>query len=126
MIDCDVLQADGGTRTTAITGAWIALYQACEGLVKQGLLAQNPVTDKMAAVSCGIVEGQCRLDLEYEEDSRAQADANFVLTDKGGVIEIQVSAEDTPFSNEQMTELLGLAQKGISQLCALQNQALIG
>ncbi len=124
IIDCDVMQADGGTRTASISGAWVALYQACESLVKQGKITKNPVTDKMAAVSCGIVEGECRLDLEYVEDSAAQADANFVLTEQGGVIEVQASAEDTPFSPDQMAELMRLAGKGIGQICALQAQAL--
>ena len=124
IIDCDVMQADGGTRTTAITGAWVALYQACEGLVAKGLIDTNPITDNMSAVSCGIVEGTCRLDLEYVEDSAAQADANFVLTDRGGMIEVQASAEETPFSPEQMAELMRLASKGIAELCALQSAAL--
>lgn len=105
VIDCDVLQADGGTRTSSITGAWVALYIACENLVKNGVIEENPVTDKMAAVSCGIVDGECRLDLEYTEDSAAQADANFVLTESGGVIEVQASAEDTPFTADEMAEL---------------------
>ena len=124
IIDCDVMQADGGTRTASITGAWVALYQACQGLVAQGLLKENPVTDNMAAVSCGIVEGECRLDLEYIEDSAAQADANFVLTEGGGVIEIQASAEDTPFTAEEMSELIRLAGLGIGELCKLQKAAL--
>jgi ribonuclease PH len=126
IVDCDVMQADGGTRTAAITGAWVALYMACEGLVENGTLAENPITDNMAAVSCGIVDGECRLDLEYEEDSNAQADANFVLTETGGVIEVQASAEDTPFTAEQMSELMRLAGKGISELCELQAKALKG
>ena len=124
IIDCDVMQADGGTRTASITGAWVALYQACEGLVEQGLLKENPVTDNMAAVSCGIVEGECRLDLEYTEDSAAQADANFVLTETGGVIEVQASAEDTPFTADEMAELIRLAGLGIGELCKLQKKAL--
>jgi len=124
IIDCDVMQADGGTRTASISGAWVALNQACEELVKQGKITKNPVTDKMAAVSCGIVEGECRLDLEYVEDSAAQADANFVLTETGAVIEVQASAEDTPFSPEQMAELMRLAGAGIKQICDLQAQAL--
>jgi len=98
IIDCDVMQADGGTRTASITGAWVALSQACAKLVEEGLIPENPVTDKMAAVSCGIVDGTCRLDLEYVEDSAAQADANFVLTAEGGIIEVQASAEDVPFT----------------------------
>lgn len=124
VIDCDVMQADGGTRTASITGAWVALYQACETLVKDGKLEVNPVTDRMAAVSCGIVDGECRLDLEYVEDSAAQADANFVLTKSGGVIEVQASAEDTPFSSDEMAELMRLAGKGIRELCELQAAAL--
>ncbi len=123
VIDCDVMQADGGTRTASITGAWVALYEACEGLVAQGLLETNPITDKMAAVSCGIVDGECRLDLEYTEDSAAQADANFVLTETGGVIEVQASAEETPFTADEMAELMRLAGKGIGELCALQAKA---
>lgn len=123
IIDCDVMQADGGTRTASITGAWVALNQACEGLVEKGLLSENPVVEAMAAVSCGIVEGECRLDLEYTEDSAAQADANFVLTSKGGVIEVQASAEDTPFTADEMAELMRLAQMGISQLCDIQAKA---
>ena len=124
IIDCVVMQADGGTRTASITGAWVALYQACEGLVKQGLINENPVTDNMAAVSCGIVEGECRLDLEYVEDSAAQADANFVLTETGGVIEVQASAEETPFTAAEMAELMRLAGLGIGELCKLQKAAL--
>ena len=124
IIDCDVMQADGGTRTASITGAWVALYQACEGLVKQGLINENPVSDNMAAVSCGIVEGECRLDLEYVEDSAAQADANFVLTETGGVIEVQASAEETPFTAAEMAELMRLAGLGIGELCKLQKAAL--
>lgn len=124
ILDCDVMQADGGTRTASISGAWVALYQACEGLVKDGELNENPVTDPMAAVSCGIVDGECRLDLEYVEDSAAQADANFVLTQKGGVIEVQASAEDTPFTADEMAELMRLAGKGITELCAMQKAAL--
>ncbi len=124
IVDCDVMQADGGTRTASITGAWVALSQACQGLVEKGLIKENPITDKMAAVSCGIVDGECRLDLEYVEDSAAQADANFVLTENGGVIEVQASAEDTPFTADEMAELMRLAGIGIGQLCALQTQAL--
>ena len=124
IIDCDVMQADGGTRTASITGAWVALYQACEGLVEQGLITENPITDNMAAVSCGIVDGECRLDLEYVEDSAAQADANFVLTETGGVIEVQASAEDTPFTADEMAELIRLAGIGIGELCKVQKDAL--
>ncbi len=126
IIDCDVMQADGGTRTAAITGAWVALYQACQGLVDAGTLKENPVMENMAAVSCGIVDGECRLDLEYVEDSACQADANFVFTEAGGVIEVQASAEDTPFTADEMAELIRLAGKGVSELCALQRDAVSG
>lgn len=124
IIDCDVMQADGGTRTASITGAWVALSQACAALVEKGLINENPITDKMAAVSCGIVDGECRLDLEYVEDSAAQADANFVLTENGGVIEVQASAEDTPFTADEMAELMRLAGVGIGELCEKQAAAL--
>lgn len=126
IVDCDVMQADGGTRTASITGAWVALKQACDQLLADGKVTKNPVTDRMAAVSAGIVDGECRLDLEYVEDSAAQADANFVLTADGGVIEVQASAEDTPFTADQMAELMRLAGKGIGELCALQSKALKG
>ena len=124
IIDCDVMQADGGTRTASISGGWVALWIACETLVKSGELTENPVFANMAAVSCGIVDGTCRLDLEYTEDSAAQADANFVLTDKGGIIEVQASAEDTPFTAEEMSELTRLAIKGIGELCKMQHLAI--
>ena len=124
IIDCDVMQADGGTRTASISGGWVALWLACETLVKSGELTENPVFANMAAVSCGIVDGTCRLDLEYTEDSAAQADANFVLTDTGGIIEVQASAEDTPFSAEEMNELTRLAIKGIGELCVIQQAAI--
>jgi ribonuclease PH len=124
IIDCDVMQADGGTRTASISGAWVALYKACESLVEKGLIDENPVTDRMAAVSCGIVDGECRLDLEYLEDSAAQADANFVLTASGGIIEVQVSAEDTPFSQDEMKELTRLASSGIKTICKYQDKAI--
>ena len=118
------MQADGGTRTASISGAWVALYKACESLVEKGLIDENPVTDRMAAVSCGIVDGECRLALEYLEDSAAQADANFVLTASGGIIEVQVSAEDTPFSQDEMKELTRLASSGIKTICKYQDKAI--
>lgn len=124
IIDCDVMQADGGTRTASITGAFVALTQACHYLMEEGLITESPITDTMAAVSAGIVDGTCRLDLEYVEDSAAQADANFVLTGNGGIIEVQASAEDTPFTADEMAELMRLAAKGISELCAVQTEAL--
>jgi ribonuclease PH len=124
VIDCDVLQADGGTRTASITGAWIALRLATQYLLDEGVLTEDPITDMVAAVSCGIVDGTCRLDLEYVEDSAAQADANFVLSGSGGIIEVQASAEDTPFAADEFTQLMSLAQKGIAELCEAQKKAI--
>lgn len=124
ILDCDVLQADGGTRTAAITGAWIALYAACQYLVEEGVLASNPVTGQVAAVSAGLVKGEARLDLEYEEDSTADADANFVLTVSGGVVEVQATAETDPMKPEEFDALFALARKGIGELAALQREAL--
>lgn len=123
VLDCDVMQADGGTRTASITGAWIALRIATQYLLDEGVLTEDPITDMVAAVSCGIVDGTCRLDLEYVEDSAAQADANFVLSGTGGIIEVQASAEDTPFDPQEFTELMRLAQKGIAELTVLQKEA---
>ncbi|MBL4870887.1 MAG: ribonuclease PH [Robiginitomaculum sp.] len=124
VLDCDVIQADGGTRTASITGAWVALKIATNYLLSEGVLEHDPITDQIAAVSCGIVDQTCRLDLEYVEDSAAQADANFVLSNTGGIIEIQVSAEDTPFATDEFSEMMRLAQKGIGELCAAQLKAL--
>ncbi len=124
VLDCDVLQADGGTRTASITGAWVALKLATNYLLSEGVLTEDPITDGVAAVSAGIVDGTCRLDLEYVEDSAAQADANFVLSAAGGIIEVQASAEDTPFAADKFSELMRLAQKGISELSALQLAAI--
>ena len=123
-IDCDVLQADGGTRTAAITGSWVALHFAYERLIKDGKLAVNPITGQVAAVSCGLWEGAAVLDLDYPEDSKAQADANFVLTGDGGIVEVQGTAEDKPFSEPQFMELLVLAKKGIVELTHLQRLAI--
>ena len=119
-IDCDVLQADGGTRTASITGSWVALHFAYERLVKDGKLAANPITGQVAAVSCGIWDGMAVLDLDYPEDSKAQADANFVLTGDGGIVEVQGTAEERPFSEPQFLELLALAKKGVGELTRLQ------
>ncbi|WP_429912760.1 ribonuclease PH [Glycocaulis sp.] len=124
IVDCDVLQADGGTRTAAITGAWIALKSACLYLMEEGLLKSDPVTGQVAAVSAGIIKGEARLDLEYEEDSTADADANFVLTANGGVVEIQATAETDPMKPEEFDALFALARKGIGELAVLQNEAL--
>ena len=123
-LDCDVLQADGGTRTASITGSWVALHFAYERLIKEGKLAANPITGQVAAVSCGLWEGVAVLDLDYPEDSKAQADANFVLTGDGGIVEVQGTAEDRPFSEPQFMELLGLAKKGVAELTRLQRLAI--
>ena len=123
-IDCDVIQADGGTRTAAITGSYIALHIALQGLVKAGQIDALPFSDQVAAVSCGIYEGRPVLDLDYDEDSNAGADANFVLTGRGGIVEIQGTAEQTPFSEAQFKVLLKLAKAGIAQLIQLQHRAL--
>jgi len=125
-IDCDVLQADGGTRTASITGAWVALYQAFSHMVARGDLAKVPLTAQVAAISCGIYKGVPVLDLDYPEDSSAIADANFVLTDQGGIIEIQGTAEQHPFSEAEFLNLLALAKKGIGELAALQRAAVAG
>jgi ribonuclease PH len=122
-IDCDVLQADGGTRTASITGSWVALHLAFERMVKEGKLAGNPITGQVAAVSCGLWEGAAVLDLDYPEDSKAEADANFVLTGTGGIVEVQGTAEQDPFSEIQFLELLALAKKGIGELTKLQRAA---
>jgi ribonuclease PH len=123
-IDCDVLQADGGTRTAAITGSYVALHLALRRLVEGKLLSALPLTDEVAAVSCGIHDSRAVLDLDYAEDSSAATDANFVLTGKGGIVEIQATAEHTPFEEKQFAELLGLARSGVEQLIGLQRRAL--
>lgn len=123
-IDCDVLQADGGTRTAAISGAYVALYRALQKLVQQGKLASIPLSHQVAAVSCGIVQGISVLDLDYIEDSGAQADANFVFTDAGAIIEIQTTAEDKPFQEEALFEMMRLARLGIVEITTLQRKAL--
>jgi ribonuclease PH len=123
-LDCDVLQADGGTRTASITGSYVALHLACQRLIELGLLNGLPLTDHVAAVSCGICEGIGMLDLDYQEDSAAEADANFVLTGSGAIVEVQGTAEQTPFSEEKLFELLALARRGIAQLVELQRRAL--
>jgi ribonuclease PH len=122
-IDCDVLQADGGTRTASITGAWVALHFAFERLIKDGKLALNPLSGTVAAVSCGLWEGTAVLDLDYPEDSKAEADANFVLTGTGGIVEVQGTAEQDPFSEAQFLDLLKLAKKGIGELTQMQRAA---
>ncbi|WP_417789380.1 ribonuclease PH [Terasakiella pusilla] len=123
-VDCDVLQADGGTRTASITGAYVAMYAAFQKMVDDGKLESIPLTSEVAAVSCGIFEGMPVLDLDYDEDSNAQADANFVLTGSGGIVEIQGTAEEDPFSRDEFMQLLDLAQKGINELAVKQRAAL--
>ena len=123
-LDCDVLQADGGTRTAAITGSWVALHFAYERLIKEGKLAGNPITGQVAAVSCGLWQGAAVLDLDYDEDSKAEADANFVLTGTGGIVEVQGTAEKDPFSEAQFVELMELAKKGVVELTRLQRLAI--
>jgi ribonuclease PH len=122
-IDCDVIQADGGTRTAAITGSFVALHLAFQHLMAIGALKSMPLTDHVAAVSCGLYRDMAVLDLDYAEDSTAQADANFVLTGKGGIVEVQGTAEERPFTEPQFMELLALARKGIDELVALQKVA---
>jgi ribonuclease PH len=122
ILDCDVLQADGGTRCAAITGAWVALSEAIAKLVARGVMAQSPIKSNVAAVSVGLLAGGHRvLDLAYEEDSGAEADMNVVMDGTGGLIEVQATGEQRPFSREELNALLDLAQAGISQLVALQN-----
>ena len=125
-IDCDVIQADGGTRTASITGSYVALARALERVKKIGLIKTVPLTDQVAAVSCGIHQGRAVLDLDYAEDSAAEADANFVLTGKGGIVEIQGTAEAAPFSDDQFAQLMALARKGIGELLTHQRRALGG
>ena len=123
-IDCDVIQADGGTRTASITGGFVALYLACQHLVKIGVLRQIPLQGHIAAISCGIYHNMAILDLDYSEDSKAQADSNFVLTEKHDIVEIQATAEEKPFSEAYFKEMLALAKKGVSELILLQKRAL--
>ncbi len=126
VIDCDVLQADGGTRTASITGAWVALADAVEWMHSQKVLAADaqPLRDSVAAISVGIIDGQPRLDLPYEEDGRAQTDMNVVMTGSGGFVEIQGTAEGAPFSDTELSQLLALARSGCEQLAHLQREAL--
>ncbi len=123
-IDCDVIQADGGTRTAAITGSYVALMLAFRVLKSRGEIEDIPVFDQVAAVSCGLVNGQAVLDLDYSEDSTAQVDANFVLTAAGGIVEVQGTAEERPFRRDEFDSMLALAEKGVAELTALQRQVL--
>jgi len=123
-IDCDVIQADGGTRTASITGAYVAMKQAIEHLKLIGVLKNCPLTDSVSAISCGIVQGRAMVDLDYDEDSNADTDANFVLTGKGGIVEIQGTAEKTPFTEEEFLKLLNLAKASCAELKLIQEAAL--
>ncbi|MFZ1993079.1 MAG: ribonuclease PH [Solirubrobacteraceae bacterium] len=122
-VDCDVLQADGGTRCASITGGMVALRLACERLVERGALSKVPLTGSVGAVSCGVVGGVALLDLDYSEDSTAEVDANVVMTGDGGLVEVQATAERTPLSRAHLDDLLALAAGGIDELRALQNAA---
>ena len=124
LIDCDVIQADGGTRTASITGAFVALSLAIQKLLQQGILSDNPLMDSVAAVSVGVVGGVPLLDLDYPEDSGCDSDVNIVMTGSGKIIEIQGTAEGAPFSFDELNALMQLAAKGIAELSALQRQAL--
>jgi len=123
-VDCDVLQADGGTRTASITGAFVALSLAFQKLKSAGTIQEIPLTDYVAAISCGLYNGQPVLDLDYTEDSNAQADTNFVLTGKGGIVEIQGTAEQEPFDEEAFTAMTALAKQGIQTLIRAQKEVL--
>lgn len=126
ILDCDVIRADGGTRTAAITGSYLALFAACVKAAKAGKIPTMPITKQVAAISCGIYKAEPVLDLDYAEDSSAEADANFILTDKGEIIEIQATAETVPFSNDAFTQLFTLARKGITELTKMQSDIMKG
>ena len=125
-IDCDVIQADGGTRTASVTGAWVALRLATKYLLEEGVIAKDPILDQVAAISCGVFNGTPVLDLDYEEDSNAEADANFVLTGHGDIVEVQATGEKRGFSEAEFEALFSLARKGIGELIALQRAATQG
>jgi ribonuclease PH len=122
-LDCDVIQADGGTRTAAITGSWVALHDCLKWMEARGMFRTWPLKDHVAAISCGIHGGSAVLDLDYAEDSAAETDANFVMTGSGGIVEVQGTAEAEPFSQAKLLELLALATKGIGELVELQKKA---
>jgi ribonuclease PH len=124
-IDCDVIQADGGTRTASITGAWIALYDCLAWMKTRQMIEQEVLRDHIAAISCGVCAGVAVLDLDYAEDSQAETDANFVLTGSGNIVEVQATAEKIPFSEAQLTTLLALARKGVVKLIDLQKMAVM-
>ena len=123
-LDCDVIQADGGTRTASITGAWVALYEAINFLLKSGKLSENPILDQVAAISCGIWNNQEIIDLDYDEDSSAETDGNFVLTASQGIVEIQTTAEQFPFVKKQFLNLLNLAEVGTNTIFKIQRNAI--
>jgi ribonuclease PH len=124
VIDCDVIQADGGTRTASITGAWLALRDCLEWMRSRSIIKENPLRDHVAAISCGIFSATPVIDLDYAEDSIAETDANFVITGSGGLVEIQATAEVAVFSPDELSAMLALAQKGVADLVALQKAAL--
>ncbi|MFL5169707.1 MAG: ribonuclease PH, partial [Microvirga sp.] len=123
VVDCDVLQADGGTRTAAITGAWVALHDCFSWMQARSIISIDPLRDHVAAVSCGIHGGVPVLDLDYAEDSEAETDANFVITGSGGLVEVQGTAEGKPFSEEEFMSLMRLARAGVAELVTLQKAA---
>lgn len=122
-VDCDVLNADGGTRTAAITGGWVALHDCIEWMKRREMIAGEVIRDHVAAISCGVFGGETVLDLDYAEDSQAETDANFVITSAGMLVEVQASAEGAPFAEKQLTEMLNLARQGVSRLVDLQRMA---
>ncbi|MEI2735932.1 MAG: ribonuclease PH [Rhodoblastus sp.] len=122
-VDCDVIQADGGTRTASITGAWVALHDCLKWMRGRSIIKDMPLKDRVAAVSCGIYKGATVLDLDYDEDSAAETDANFVMTGKGGIVEVQMTAENETFDEAQLAAMLGLAKAGIAKLSDLQKAA---
>ena len=124
-IDCDVLQADGGTRTASITGAWVALHDCLKWMTQRSILKESPLKDHVAAVSCGMYKGASVLDLDYAEDSNAETDANFVITGSGGLVEVQGSAEGAPFSEAELLQMLALARVGVTSLVQLQKAAIV-
>ena len=124
IIDCDVIEADGGTRTASITGAYVALALAVKKLVKKGMLTHNPLKDSISAISCGIVNGKILVDLDYNEDSRADVDANFVFTQKSGVSEVQISGEKSTFSLKTINQMLKLSLESIEKICRLQEKVI--
>jgi ribonuclease PH len=123
-VDCDVIQADGGTRTASITGACVAMHDALEVLIRRGKIKENPMTAMLAAISVGIYDGEVVLDLDYPEDSAAETDMNVIMTSEGGFVEVQGTAEGKPFTPDELTKMLAVAKEGIDQLLELQKSAL--